>query len=131
MRRPLRPSRLALSCRKKPYHQAIQPTDIARGENDGSQPVSILQERMLRIERELPGLPQFNLPFAYRLQGPLNVPALEWSLAEVVRRHESLRTGFDWLDELPVARHRSGRRYQFISRRRRSCSRGAHRQRPS
>ena len=70
---------------------------------DGPQPVSIVQERMLRIERELPGLPQFNLPFAYRLQGPLNVPALERSLAEVVRRHDSLRTGFAWLDELPVA----------------------------
>jgi acyl-CoA synthetase (AMP-forming)/AMP-acid ligase II/acyl carrier protein len=65
--------------------------------------VSIVQERMLRIERELPGLPQFNLPFAYRMQGPLNVTALERSLAEIVRRHDSLRTGFAWWNELPVA----------------------------
>jgi Condensation domain len=65
--------------------------------------VSIVQEHVLRIERELPGLPQFNLPFAYRLQGPLNVPALERSLAEVVRRHDSLRTQFAWVDKLPVA----------------------------
>ena len=57
-----------------------------------SQAISILQEHVFRIERELPGLPQFNLPFAYRLQGPLNVPALERSLVEVVRRHNSLRT---------------------------------------
>ena len=78
-------------------------TDIARVEGDGPRPVSILQEHVLRIERELPGLPHFNLPFAYRLQGPLNVPALERSLDEVVRRHDSLRTGFAWLDELPVA----------------------------
>ena len=49
--------------------------------------MSIVQERMLRIERELPGLPQFNLPFAYRLRGPLDVAALERSLAEIVRRH--------------------------------------------
>jgi non-ribosomal peptide synthetase component F len=70
---------------------------------DGPQPVSIVQEHVLRIERELPGLPQFNLPFAYRLQGPLNVPALERSLAEVVRRHDSLRTQFAWVDKLPVA----------------------------
>jgi len=49
---------------------------------------------MLRIEQELPGLPQFNLPFAFRLRGPLNVPALQRSLAEVVRRHDSLRMGF-------------------------------------
>jgi amino acid adenylation domain-containing protein len=77
--------------------------EIARVARAGPQPVSIVQEHVLRIERELPGLPQFNLPFAYRLQGPLNVPALERSLAEVVRRHESLRTGFAWMDERPVA----------------------------
>ena len=77
--------------------------EIARVEGDGPQPVSILQEHVLRTERELPGLPRFNLPFAYRLQGSLNVPALERSLAEVVRRHDSLRTGFAWVDELPVA----------------------------
>ena len=84
--------------------QSNEPTlEIARVEGDGPQPVSIVQEHVLRIEREFPGLPQFNLPFAYRLQGPLNVPALERSLAEVVRRHDSLRTGFAWVDERPVA----------------------------
>lgn len=77
--------------------------EIARGERDGPQSVSILQEHMLRIERDLPGLPQFNLPFAYRLQGPLNVSALKRSLAEVVRRHDSLRMGFACADEVPVA----------------------------
>jgi acyl-CoA synthetase (AMP-forming)/AMP-acid ligase II/acyl carrier protein len=70
---------------------------------DGPQPVSIVQERMLRIERKLPGLPQFNLPFAYRLQGPLNVPALRRSLGGIARRHASLRTAFTWRDEVPIA----------------------------
>jgi acyl carrier protein/NRPS condensation-like uncharacterized protein len=77
--------------------------NIARFEGGGPPQVSIVQERILRIERELPGLPQFNLSFAYRLQGPLNVSALERSLVEIVRRHESLRTAFTWRDELPVA----------------------------
>jgi acyl-CoA synthetase (AMP-forming)/AMP-acid ligase II/acyl carrier protein len=76
---------------------------IARGKADGPQPVTIVQERMLRIERKLPGLPQFNLPFAYRLQGPLNIAALKRSLAEVVRRHASLRSAFTWRDEVPLA----------------------------
>jgi NRPS condensation-like uncharacterized protein len=58
---------------------------------------------VLASEREFPGVPQFNLPFVYRLQGPLNVPALERSFAEVARRHEALRTGFSWTDERPVA----------------------------
>jgi acyl-CoA synthetase (AMP-forming)/AMP-acid ligase II/acyl carrier protein len=78
-------------------------TDLARVEGDGPQPVSVAQERMLRIEQQLPGLPQFNLPFAYRLNGPLSVPALERSLAEAVRRHDALRTGFAWRDGMPVA----------------------------
>ena len=77
--------------------------EIACPAGDRPQPVSILQERVLRIERELPGLPQFNLPFAYRLQGPLNVEALERSLAEIMRRHDLLRTGFAWADERPFA----------------------------
>lgn len=77
--------------------------EIARWEERGPQPVSITQEHVLRIERELPGFPQFNLPLAYRLQGPLNVAALERSLVEVVRRHDSLRTGFAWVDERPIA----------------------------
>ncbi|MGA7805476.1 amino acid adenylation domain-containing protein, partial [Bradyrhizobium sp.] len=75
----------------------------ARVTGDGSLAVSIAQERVLGIERELPGLPQFNLPYGFRLQGPLNVPALEQSLAEVVRRHDSLRMRFDWAKQRPVA----------------------------
>jgi amino acid adenylation domain-containing protein len=75
----------------------------ARLEKDGPRSVSITQDQMMRIERELPGLPQFNLPFAFRLQGPLHVPVLKRCLVEVVRRHASLRTGFAWVDEQPVA----------------------------
>lgn len=87
-----------------PLPNSSDPTmDVACVKGDGPQPVSVVQERMLRIERKLPGLPQFNLPFAYRLQGPLNVPALKRSLADVARRHASLRTAFTWRDELPVA----------------------------
>src|SRR6202035_5090306 len=76
---------------------------IARVETDDSRAVSIAQERVLGIERELPGLPQFNLPYVYRLQGPLNVAALKQSLAEVIRRHDSLRMGFAWVKGRPVA----------------------------
>jgi amino acid adenylation domain-containing protein len=77
--------------------------EIAPVEGSGPPVVSIVQEHLLRIEREVPGLPQFTLPFAYRLQGALDIPALERSLTEVVRRHESLRTRFAWVDERPVA----------------------------
>jgi acyl-CoA synthetase (AMP-forming)/AMP-acid ligase II/acyl carrier protein len=78
--------------------------ETARAKRDGAQPVSIVQERMLRIERKLSALPQFNLPFAYRLQGRLNVPALKRAFADVVRRHASLRTSFAWREESAFAR---------------------------
>ena len=83
--------------------QSNPAVETAWVKGDGPQPVSIVQERMLRIERKLPGLPQFNLPFAYRLQGPLNVPALRRSLGGIARRHASLRTAFTWQDEVPIA----------------------------
>jgi len=79
------------------------PASTARMQRGGAPQISIVQERILRIGRKLPGLPQFNLPFSYRLRGPLNIPALERSFVEIVRRHESLRTAFTWRDELPVA----------------------------
>ena len=105
--------------RQQSYKPALE---ITRLEENGPQPVSVAQDQMVRIERDLPGLPQFNLPFAFRLKGPLNVPALNWSLVEVMRAHEALRTGFAWMKEQPVARHRGAGRYRFTTRRRRCCS---------
>src|SRR5262249_25751522 len=98
-------ARLELSKKRSTSPSFLDPAaDIAHLEGDNPQPVSIVQERMLQIEREVPGLPQFNLPFAYRLRGPLNVVALERSLSEVARRHASLRTGFSWVGGEAVAR---------------------------
>jgi len=79
------------------------PLEISRARTQGLQPVSIMQESILRMERELPGLPQFNLSFAFRLQGPLDVGAFRRSLAEIIRRHDSLRTSFARKNGQPVA----------------------------
>jgi acyl carrier protein len=92
------------SSKRRPSSLSLddQPKDIACAEENAS--LSVVQERILRIEREVPGLPQFNLSFAYRLRGALNVPALERSLAQVASRHALLRTGFTWLEGRAVAR---------------------------
>ena len=83
------PTVQALARRVEQARQPDEPAlEMVRFERSGSHPASVVQEHVLRIERELPGLPQFNLPFAYRLRGALNVAALECSLVEVVRRHE-------------------------------------------
>ena len=49
----------------------------------------------------MPGTAQYNLPAAWRLDGPLSVPALEQALQEIVRRHEVLRTRFAVVDGEP------------------------------
>lgn len=58
-----------------------------------SEPVaSFWQEQMWYLEQLAPGLPTYNVPFRFNLQGPLNVMALTAALNEIERRHESLRT---------------------------------------
>jgi amino acid adenylation domain-containing protein len=70
----------------------------------GPPTLSIAQDQMLRIEQSLPDLPLFNLPFALRLQGPLDPAALAHAFDDMVSRHESLRTSFGWDGEEPVSR---------------------------
>lgn len=55
---------------------------------------SITQQKVLDIESSLPGVPQFSLPFAFRLEGVLDQELLRRSLHSVVARHEALRTRF-------------------------------------
>jgi amino acid adenylation domain-containing protein len=88
---------VAREARSSEREPEISPTG-----KDGFQPLSLMQESILRMERELPGLPQFNLSFAFRLQGPLNITAFRRSLAEIVRRHDALRTSFAWKNGRPV-----------------------------
>ncbi|MCG2631010.1 amino acid adenylation domain-containing protein [Bradyrhizobium sp. WYCCWR 13023] len=66
--------------------------------------LSIAQDQMMRIERNLPDLPLFNLPFAFHLEGPINPRTLAQAIDDIVRRHESLRTAFGWNGEEPVSR---------------------------
>ena len=65
-------------------------------------PLSFAQQRLWFLDQLTPDSAFYNIPEAVRLSGKLNLEALERSLAEVIRRHESLRTSFSTLDEQPV-----------------------------
>ncbi|MEU7004576.1 amino acid adenylation domain-containing protein [Nonomuraea sp. NPDC046570] len=55
---------------------------------------SFAQQRMWFMVQLVPGNPFYNVPVAYRLQGPLDLPALGQALHEIVTRHQALRTRF-------------------------------------
>ena len=67
---------------------------IRRVKHDGASPLSFAQQRLWFFEQLQPGSATYNLLQSARLLGALNVPALEQSLNEIVKRHESLRTTF-------------------------------------
>jgi amino acid adenylation domain-containing protein len=67
---------------------------ITQRPNANQAPLSFAQERLWFLDQMEPGSPLFNIPAAIRLVGKLNVPALERSLEEIIRRHETLRTTF-------------------------------------
>jgi amino acid adenylation domain-containing protein len=70
---------------------------------EGELPLSFGQETFWFLDQLEPGSPVFNIDVAVRLRGPLNLPAVERALTEVLRRHEALRTTFVATDGRPVA----------------------------
>ncbi len=70
---------------------------------DDNLPLSFSQERLWFIDQLEPGrYSAYNIPLALRITGVLNVPALEQSLNEILRRHEALRTTFVSVEGKPV-----------------------------
>jgi len=69
---------------------------------NGDLALSFAQQRLWFFDQLEPGLSAYNIPAAVRLKGPLNMAALERSLNEIVRRHESLRSTFGKVDGRPT-----------------------------
>jgi amino acid adenylation domain-containing protein len=69
---------------------------------DGKLRLSFAQQRLWFLDQYEPDKSFYNIPFALRLSGPLDVPALERSINEIIRRHEALRTTFPMCEGEPV-----------------------------
>jgi len=67
-------------------------------------PLSFAQERLWFLDQLQPGLAQYNMPAAVRLNGRLDEVALGQALQALVDRHEALRTRFEAVEG--VARQR-------------------------
>jgi amino acid adenylation domain-containing protein len=77
-----------------------QPID--RAPRDGPVPTSFSQEALWFLDRLDPGRPTFNVSAAARVSGVLDIPVLVRAFAEIVRRHEALRTTFTIANGRPV-----------------------------
>lgn len=75
---------------------------VSRGEQSNLVPLSFAQQRLWFLEQLQPGNTLYNFPAAVRLQGQLNVTALEQSINQLIKRHEILRTTFTTVDGQPV-----------------------------
>src|SRR5215216_6549249 len=62
---------------------------MTRQPRDSDVPLSFAQQRLWFLDQLIPGSPVYNISEALRLKGHLNVSALEWSIAQIVDRHES------------------------------------------
>jgi amino acid adenylation domain-containing protein len=75
---------------------------IERVSRDSSLPLSFAQQRLWFLQRLEPSSAAYNISFSTRFVGPVNIRAIEESINEIVRRHESLRTTFAEVDGEPV-----------------------------
>jgi amino acid adenylation domain-containing protein len=91
------PTVLAMSQRIEQMKQSgavLKIPPIRRVKREGAAPLSYAQQRLWFIDQLDPDQATYNIPAAVRITGRLDVQALQKSLAEVVNRHESLRTHF-------------------------------------
>src|SRR6185369_14904570 len=67
---------------------------LPRRDREAPPPLSFGQERLWFLDRLEPGNTTLNMPFALRLRGPVDIPALRRALSAITGRHEVLRTAF-------------------------------------
>ncbi len=87
----------------KKLRQAAADSDrIGPRPPDEAPPLSYAQQRLWFLDQMEGPSPVYNVPNAVRLEGPLNLPALEAVIGEILDRHEALRTNFAQRDGQPV-----------------------------
>jgi amino acid adenylation domain-containing protein len=82
--------------------QGVEAPPLQPVKREGHPPLSFAQQRLWFLYQLDPKNTNYNMPGAVQITGSLDVAALERSVSEIVRRHETLRTTFALFDEQPV-----------------------------
>ncbi|HEY9664062.1 MAG TPA: condensation domain-containing protein, partial [Allocoleopsis sp.] len=69
---------------------------------DRNLPLSLMQEPLWFLDQLVPNNPFYNVPEVFRLNGSINIGALERSFQQIIQRHEALRSTFTSADGKPV-----------------------------
>ncbi|MFD4428025.1 condensation domain-containing protein, partial [Nocardia sp. NPDC058497] len=88
------PTVAALAARVRPGAIAAPRPPLTPAQVRGVIPLSPAQQRMWLLNRIDPDSPAYNIPLALRLRGALDTSALRYAVADVLERHEALRTRF-------------------------------------
>src|SRR5262245_14979634 len=83
---------------KKKGIELSRARSIPKRATTGAAPSSFAQQRLWFLDQYEPNSSVYNIASALRLRGSLDIGALEQSLNEILRRHESLRTTFSMVD---------------------------------
>lgn len=81
-------------------------TSIPPREPSRPAPLSFSQQAIWLVDEVQDESLQYNMPVMVNIRGELHIEALQWALNEVVRRHESLRTGVIVQEGIPVQKIR-------------------------
>ncbi|HET8891815.1 MAG TPA: condensation domain-containing protein, partial [Candidatus Angelobacter sp.] len=87
---------------------SVRPVLKARTESAERLPLSYAQQRLWFLYQMEGAGAAYNIPLALRLEGELNVRALEEALGDVVERHEALRTVYPQEEGVPYQKVLTG-----------------------
>ncbi|CBN58601.1 MULTISPECIES: non-ribosomal peptide synthetase [Kamptonema] len=91
--------RISESDSEKVHLQATPIQAVSRNQN---LPLSWNQQQLWFLSQLAPDTPVYNEPCTIRFPGAIDVNSLSKALNEIIKRHESLRTGFITVDGQPI-----------------------------
>ncbi len=81
--------------------EGMEELPIVPIERNGELPLSFAQQRLWFLHQLDPNDASYNIPAAFRVNGPLNLDRLQQVFDEIAHRHETLRTVFKTVDGKP------------------------------